>query len=95
MPSLQPLTARASTAVTILAWAKIIAFDGAVFSGKTVGELLYWVEVLLSRNRGFAIDWWTDRAHDREQSDLSAGAMVWPEEHRVPAVHWYLHDLRA
>jgi hypothetical protein len=46
MPALNPLTGKAATAVTIPPWATIIAYDGAVRSGKTVGELLYWIKYL-------------------------------------------------
>jgi hypothetical protein len=44
MPALNPLTGKAAAAVTIPPLATIIAYDGAVRSGKTVGELLYCVE---------------------------------------------------
>ncbi|MEE8666955.1 MAG: phage terminase large subunit [Bifidobacterium mongoliense] len=55
MPALNPLTGKAATAVTIPPWATIIAYDGAVRSGKTVGELLYWVKYCLHGPQGLLL----------------------------------------
>lgn len=55
MPALNPLTGKAATAVTIPPWATIIAYDGAVRSGKTVGELLYWIKYCLHGPQGLLL----------------------------------------
>ena len=55
MPALNPLTGKVATAVTIPPWATIIAYDGAVRSGKTVGELLYWIKYCLHGPQGLLL----------------------------------------
>jgi PBSX family phage terminase large subunit len=55
MPSLEPLTGKAATAVTIPQWAAIIAYDGAVRSGKTVGQLLHWIRYCLHGPQGLLL----------------------------------------
>lgn len=55
MSVLEPLTGKAKTAIQIPDWAKIIAFDGAVRSGKTVGDLLYWVHYCLHGPQGLLL----------------------------------------
>lgn len=55
MSSLEPLAGKASTAVTIPEWATIIAYDGAVRSGKTVGQLLHWIKYCLHGPQGLLL----------------------------------------
>lgn len=55
MPALNPLSGKVATAVTIPPWATIIAYDGAVRSGKTVGELLYWIKYCLHGPQGLLL----------------------------------------
>lgn len=55
MSSLEPLTGKAATAVTIPEWATIIAYDGAVRSGKTVGQLLHWIKYCLHGPQGLLL----------------------------------------
>lgn len=55
MATLEPLTGKAARAVNIPAWAKIIACDGAVRSGKTVSELLLWVKYCLHSPAGLLL----------------------------------------